>query len=175
MIAAATQTGCHIYCEKAMLELRKPGDAYIYPAPRVLPDHTKLSWEKLHLADGHDRPENTPDFLRKNWLDLGNLALARDLIDAIDHDREPLSSLGHALFFLLVFRFRRPVLVLRIRGVDLHGSKLSGARARPHRTRTAPREGAPTQSGGTEYVSPFSTACSAAQNTSSRIRASIYT
>ena len=94
MIAAATQTGCHIYCGKAMLELREPGDAYIYPAPRVLPDHTKLSWEKLHLADGHDRPENTPDFLRKNWLDLGNQALARDLIDAIDHDREPLSSLG---------------------------------------------------------------------------------
>jgi len=59
-----------------------------------LPDHTKLSWEKLHLAEGHDRPENTPDFLRKNWLDLGNQALARDLIDAIDHDREPLSSLG---------------------------------------------------------------------------------
>ena len=30
MIAAATQTGCHIYCGKAMLELREPGDAYIY-------------------------------------------------------------------------------------------------------------------------------------------------
>ena len=27
-------------------------------------------------------------------LDLGNQALARDLIDAIDHDREPLYSLG---------------------------------------------------------------------------------
>lgn len=100
---------------------------------------------------------------------------ARGDADIQPDEVAPLPSLGRALFLLLVFRFRRPVLVLRIRGVDLRGSKLSGARARPHRTRTATREGAPTQFGGTEYVSPFSTACSAAQNTSSRIRASIYT
>ena len=90
--------GLSLECEKAALELREPGDAHIYPAPRVLPDHGNLSWEKYHLDGWHDRPENTADYLRKNWLSLGNRALALDLIDAIDTDREPLSSVHQVRF-----------------------------------------------------------------------------
>lgn len=90
--------GLALECEQATLELREPGDAYIYPAPRVLPDHTNLAWQKFHLDGWHDHPKNTPDYLRKNWLDIGNKALAHDLIDAIAKDREPLSSLNAVRF-----------------------------------------------------------------------------
>jgi len=91
--------GLSLECEKATLELREPGDAYIYPAPRVLPDHTHLDWHKYHLENWHDAPGHTPDYLRKNWLSIGNEALAKDLIDAIAKDREPLSNL-HAVRFV---------------------------------------------------------------------------
>ena len=91
--------GLALECEKATLELREPGDAYIYPAPRVLPDLTHIEWQKYHLAGWHDLPNHTPDYLRKNWLSLGNTALARDLIAAIENDREPLSSI-HAVRYV---------------------------------------------------------------------------
>jgi len=41
-------------------------------------------------------PEHQPRSVSKEWLHLGNQTLARDLIDAIERDREPLSPLRHA-------------------------------------------------------------------------------
>ena len=90
--------GLSLECERASLELREPGDVYIYPAPRVLPDIQDLTWERIWLPEWHDRPEHAPDLLRKNWLSIGNRTLARDLIDAAETDREPLSSIQMVRF-----------------------------------------------------------------------------
>ena len=90
--------GLSLECERASLELREPGDVYIYPAPRVLPDIQDLTWERIWLPEWHERPEHTPDLLRKNWLSIGNKILARDLIDAAETDREPLSSIQMVRF-----------------------------------------------------------------------------
>ena len=90
--------GLSLECERASLELREPGDVYIYPGPRVLPDLQNLTWERVWLPEWHERPEHAPDLLRKNWLSIGNKTLARDLIDAAGTDREPLSSIRMVRF-----------------------------------------------------------------------------
>ena len=90
--------GLSLECERATLELREPGDVYIYPAPRVLPDLQDLAWKRVWMPEWHERPEHAPDLLRKNWLSIGNKILARDLIDAAETDREPLSSIQMVRF-----------------------------------------------------------------------------
>ena len=90
--------GLSLECERASLELREPGDVYIYPVPRVLPDLQNLVWERVWLPEWHERPEHAPDLLRKNWLSIGNKTLAQDLIDAAETDREPLSSIRMVRF-----------------------------------------------------------------------------
>ncbi len=90
--------GLSLECERASLELREPGDVYIYPVPRVLPDLRDLAWERVWMPEWHERPEHAPDLLRKNWLSIGNKTLARDLIDAAEADREPLSSIRMVRF-----------------------------------------------------------------------------
>ena len=90
--------GLSLECERAALELREPGDVYIYPAPRVLPDIKDLAWERVWLPEWHERPEHAPPLLRQNWLSIGNRTLARDLIDAVETDREPLSSIRMVRF-----------------------------------------------------------------------------
>ncbi len=90
--------GLSLECERAALELREPGDVYIYPAPRVLPDIKDLAWERVWIPEWHERSEHVPPLLRKNWLSIGNKVLARDLIDAAETDREPLSSVRMVRF-----------------------------------------------------------------------------
>ena len=90
--------GLSLECERASLELREPGDVYIYPVPRVLPDLRDLAWERVWMPEWHERPEHAPDLLRRNWLNIGNKTLARDLIDAAEADREPLSSIRMVRF-----------------------------------------------------------------------------
>ena len=90
--------GLSLECERASLELREPGDVYIYPAPRVLPDIQDLGWERIWIPEWHERREHAPPLLRKNWLSIGNRTLARDLIDAAETDREPLSSIQMVRF-----------------------------------------------------------------------------
>ena len=90
--------GLSLECERASLELREPGDVYIYSVPRVLPDLRDLAWERVWMPEWHERPEHAPDLLRKNWLSIGNKTLARDLIDAAEADREPLSSIRMVRF-----------------------------------------------------------------------------
>jgi predicted dehydrogenase len=90
--------GLSLECERASLELREPGDVYIYPVPRVLPDLRDLAWERVWVPEWHERPEHAPHLLRKNWLSIGNKTLARDLIDAAEADREPLSSIRMVRF-----------------------------------------------------------------------------
>jgi predicted dehydrogenase len=90
--------GLSLECERAALELREPGDVYIYPAPRVLPDLQDLAWERVWMPEWHELPEHAPQLLRKNWLSIGNKTLARDLINAAETDREPLSSIRMVRF-----------------------------------------------------------------------------
>ena len=90
--------GLSLECERASLELREPGDVYIYPAPRVLPDLQDLAWERIWMPEWHGRPEHAPSLLRNNWLSIGNKTLARDLINAAEADREPLSSIQMVRF-----------------------------------------------------------------------------
>ena len=90
--------GLSLECEWATLELREPGDVYIYPAPRVLPDLENLQWEKVWVQEWHARPGHEPHLFRKNWLSIGNQILARDLLNAIEENREPLSSIHTVRF-----------------------------------------------------------------------------
>ncbi len=84
--------GLYLECERAALQLRQPGDVYIYPAPAVLPDLEKLTWEKDWIQDWHFTPEHKPRPIRREWIRIGNKVLARDLIEAIEKDRDPLPS-----------------------------------------------------------------------------------
>lgn len=90
--------GLQVECEDAAIYLRQPGDAYVYPAPIVLPDIDGLAWEKQWIETWHFTPEHKPRPIRREWLRLGNNYLANDLIDAIEADREPLTSGTNARF-----------------------------------------------------------------------------
>ena len=89
--------GLTIECEDAVLQLRQPGDVFVYPANGVLPDFEQLQWNKLWVEDWHFTPEHKPRPVRQEWLSLGNRALANDLLDAIEKNGEPLSPLRHAM------------------------------------------------------------------------------
>ena len=89
--------GLTIECEEAVLQLRQPGDVFVYPANGVLPDFEPLQWKKLWVEDWHFTPEHQPRPILAEWLALGNRALANDLLDAIEQNREPLSPIRHAM------------------------------------------------------------------------------
>ena len=89
--------GLTIECEDAVLQLRQPGDVFIYPANGVLPDFEQLQWKKLWIEDWHFTPEHQPRPIRQEWLAHGNRTLANDLLDAVEKNHEPLSPLRNAL------------------------------------------------------------------------------
>lgn len=89
--------GLTIECEEAVLQLRQPGDVFVYPANGILPDIESLEWKKLWIENWHFTPEHQPRPIRQEWLSLGNRALANDLLDAIEQNREPLSPLRNAM------------------------------------------------------------------------------
>jgi predicted dehydrogenase len=89
--------GLTLECERATLQLRQPGDVYVYPANGVLPDLDELRWNKVWIEDWHFTPEHQPKPVRSEWLKLGNQTLALDLIQAIEKQHEPLSPLKHAV------------------------------------------------------------------------------
>ena len=88
--------GLTLECQQARLQIRQPGDVYVYPAPCVLADLEKLEWEKQWLEAWHFTPEHKPRPIRSQWLRLGNKYLANNLMDAIEKGQEPLSGLQHA-------------------------------------------------------------------------------
>lgn len=89
--------GLTIECEDAVLQLRQPGDVFVYPANGVLPDFEQLAWKKLWVEDWHFTPEHQPRPIRTEWLAHGNHTLANDLLDAVETNREPLSPIRHAM------------------------------------------------------------------------------
>jgi predicted dehydrogenase len=90
--------GLFLECEHAALMLRQPGDVFVYPAPRVLPDLEELTWKKQWIEDWHFTPDHKPRPLRREWLHLGNHTLATDLVDSIAQQRDPFSPITHAVF-----------------------------------------------------------------------------
>jgi hypothetical protein len=89
--------GLSLECERALLYLRQPGDVYLYPAPLVLPDLSKLEWNKLWVQEWHFTAEHKPRDHSKTFIREGNTYLANDLLDAIEQNREPLSSITAGL------------------------------------------------------------------------------
>ncbi len=89
--------GVFVECERACIQLRQPGDMFVYEAPRVLADADDLKWTKVWIEDWHFTREHKPRPIRRLWLQLGNKQLATDLIDAIQRDRTPLSGLERAV------------------------------------------------------------------------------
>ena len=89
--------GVTIECAKQRIQLRQPGDAYLYGAPTVLADIDELKWQKVWIEDWHFSPEQRPRPIRRQWIHLGNKILANDLIDAIEQDREPISGIERAM------------------------------------------------------------------------------
>ena len=90
--------GLSVECGHALLDFREPGDLFRYPVPRVLPDLEEFAWEKIWIEDWHGAPERDPSIFGKRWLAFGNQILARDLIDAVEQGREPLSSVSSVRF-----------------------------------------------------------------------------
>lgn len=89
--------GLVIECEKSRIQLRPPGDVFVYPAPTVLADLEDIEWKKRWIQDWHFTPEHQPRPLRSRWISIGNKTLAKDLMEAIQQQRDPLSGLEHAL------------------------------------------------------------------------------
>ena len=89
--------GVSLECERAAIHFRQPGDAWIYPAPRVLPDLEHLTWKRLTVPGWHTDAAGRPRNVRKLWIRHGNRVLATDLVEAIREDRDPLSGPAHAL------------------------------------------------------------------------------
>lgn len=87
--------GLWIECERAILHVRSPGDVFVYPAPQVVPEDENLAWQKVWVEDWHFTPEHLPR-PTNDWLQRGNTFLVNDLLDAIEQNRPPLSSLQNA-------------------------------------------------------------------------------
>jgi len=89
--------GVFLECEKAAIHFRQPGDAWIYPAPKVLPDQKHLAWQRITIPGWHTDKNGQPRDVRRTWIRHGNTVLATDLVEAIRQNREPLSGLDHAM------------------------------------------------------------------------------
>lgn len=88
--------GLILECEQASLMIRSPGDVFIYPASIAQPEDSKAAWQKVWVEDWHFTQEHKPRPMN-DWIHRGNQVLARDLADAIEHNRKPASGLEDAV------------------------------------------------------------------------------
>ncbi len=98
-VSFADLYGVQIECQRVLLQVRQPGDVYIYPAPVVQPENDKFRWEKLWVEDWHFTPDHKPRPMR-DWLQRGNQFLARDLLQAITNNRAPLTNGQEVLYVM---------------------------------------------------------------------------
>jgi predicted dehydrogenase len=82
--------GIFLECEDATVCIRN-GDVFVYSSSVVVPEDERLTWKKLWIEDWHFYPDHKPRPMNDR-LERGNQILVRDLLAAIAHDREPLSS-----------------------------------------------------------------------------------
>lgn len=84
--------GLLVECESAALMVRSPGDVFVYPAPIAQPEDAKAGWQKVWVEDWHFTPDHKPR-PSGDWLHRGNQIRVRDLVEAIEGNREPVSGL----------------------------------------------------------------------------------
>ena len=91
--------GLTIETEQNVIIMREPGEVYIYPLPAVLPDY-KMTWERQLVQPWHSEQGKSIEDLKitNSWIKYGNKILAADLIESIEFDREPKSSLDNAKY-----------------------------------------------------------------------------
>lgn len=94
--AGPNRYGLLVECEKAALLVRSPGDVFIYPAALPHPEDAKAAWRKVWIEDWHFTPEHKPR-PSNDWIHRGNQGMTRDLVEAIEANREPASGLEAAL------------------------------------------------------------------------------
>jgi predicted dehydrogenase len=82
--------GLVIECEEAMVSIRS-GEVFLYPSSVVVPENSKLAWQKLWVEDWHFFPDHKPRPMG-DWLHRGNQILVRDLLRAVTENRPPISS-----------------------------------------------------------------------------------
>jgi predicted dehydrogenase len=87
---AGSRFGLHIYGTKGIVQLTTGGlgEVYFLDDPGWMPGKSKAAWQPVSSA-GVGKPEP----LKDGGLAMGNLAIARDLIAAIEQDRSPQSSI----------------------------------------------------------------------------------
>jgi len=85
-----------VECALASLFIRSPGDVFVYPAGIAQPEDAKAVWQKVWVQDWHFTPDHKPR-PANDWILRGNQVLTRDLAEAVEQDREPLSGLKNVL------------------------------------------------------------------------------
>jgi hypothetical protein len=82
--------GLHLYGTKGVVHLETGSlpAAYFLDDPSWMPGKSKAAWQEIS-SDGVGKPEP----LKDGGLGQGNVWIARDLIEAIEKDRQPLSGM----------------------------------------------------------------------------------
>jgi predicted dehydrogenase len=105
--------GLQVYGSKGVVQLTTGGlpAAYFLPDPSWFPGRSKVAWQEITSA-GVGKPE----LLKDGGLGLGNVWIAKDLIEAIEKDRQPRGSMydGRAALEMILaiyesHRLRGPV------------------------------------------------------------------
>jgi predicted dehydrogenase len=91
--------GIQFECAEASLLIRNGGEVFVYPANTLIPENPKFTWEKLWVEDWHFFPDHKPRPMNDTNLRANHL-LVKDLLEAVEQDRPPLTSGEHARFAL---------------------------------------------------------------------------
>ena len=80
----------HVYGTRGIIQLRTGGlpDAYFLEDPTWFPGRSKAAWQEITSA-GVGKPEP----LKDGGLGMGNVLIVKDLMAAIEKDRQPLGSI----------------------------------------------------------------------------------
>jgi predicted dehydrogenase len=110
---AGSRYGIHIYGSKGVIQLTTGSlpEAFYLDDPSWVPNRKKTAWQEI-TSVGLGKPEPLTD----GGLDKGNVWIAKDLIESIEKDRQPLASMydGRAALEMVLavyesHRLKRPV------------------------------------------------------------------
>jgi predicted dehydrogenase len=78
--------GLEIHGTKGIISIRNSpeGELYLYPHGIWIPDEAHAKWERIHLPDWERGPDGKPN----NHMAMCNEIIARQLISAIENDRD---------------------------------------------------------------------------------------
>jgi predicted dehydrogenase len=87
---AGARFGLHVYGSKGIIQITTGGlgNTYFLDDPSWMPGKSKKDWQEITSA-GVGKPEP----LKDGGLAMGNKAIALDLVEAIEKDRQPLGSI----------------------------------------------------------------------------------